>query len=71
MITLNRLKDGAMVSDPDGTIYRLINQPQAFDGAGVDVLVYRVARCERLSDKRMMRFSPRREVILLEGDKRW
>ncbi len=73
MITLNRLKDGATVSDTDGTIYKLINQPQVFDVGEheLDVEVYRVARCERLRDKRIMRFKPNREVILLEGDKIW
>jgi len=71
MIELDRIKDGATVSDPDGTIYKLINQPQVFDGEGDDVEVYRVARCERLSDKSIMRFNPNRKVILLEGEKRW
>ena len=73
MITLTRLKDGATVSDTDGTIYKLINQPQVFDVGDheLDVAVFRVARCERLSDKRVFRFKPSREMILLEGEQRW
>ena len=73
MISVSRVKEGSIVTDPDGVIYKVINHPQHFDYGDheLDVEVSRIARCERLSDKKIFRFKPNRQVILLEGEQLW
>jgi len=71
VIQLGRIKDGAMVSTKEGTIYKLVNTKQFFDGDNGAVEVRRMARCERLRDKRIILLPMDKQVILLEGEKRY
>ena len=76
MIAIKRIKEGAKFADSDGTLFTLLKNYVAFDGYrdewGNDVgQAVVVCQCERLSDKKKMKFHPLTKVILLEGEKLW
>ena len=74
MISVQELKAGAMVADLEGTIYKYVGSKQIVEGQDSHGAEYaevkRFYRCERLLDKRILRFGGSRKVILLEGEKR-
>ena len=74
MISVQEIKAGAMVADLEGIIYKYLGSKQIVEGHDSHGAEYaevkRVYRCERLLDKRILRFGGARKVILLEGEKR-
>ena len=74
-IEIQQLKDGAVITDLDGTVYKYLGSKQVitgYDSPGAEFAeVKRVYRSERLMDKRVFDFGPRWKVILLEGEKAW
>jgi len=74
-LAIQRIKDGAIISDLDGTIYKYLGSKQIIDGYDSHGAEYaeikRVYRSQRLLDNRIFRFGGQREVILLEGDQLW
>ncbi len=74
-IAIQRIKDGAVISDLDGTIYKYLGSKQIIEGYDENGAEYaevkRVYRSQRLLDDRIFRFGGQRQMILLEGDQLW
>ena len=74
-IDIQRIKDGAVISDLDGTIYKYLGSKQVIEGHDDNGAEYaevkRVYRTQRLLDNHIFRFGGQRQMILLEGDQLW
>lgn len=74
-IAIQRIEDGAIISDLDGTIYKYLGRKQVIEGYddhGAEYAeVKSVYRSQRLLDDHIFRFGGQRQMILLEGVQLW